>query len=86
MPRKKGTPAGGTAGVGAAGQVAANNVTGPQYNRVRAARQNGLPLALSQQIDCALFVEESTHDQLTRRFAAILRRRLEAGIPQESRS
>lgn len=89
MTRKKRTPAGGTAGAGAAGQVAAFNGSGldstPHGGRCQPPRAVGLPLDLSRQLDCALYIEETVTDPLTRRFALILRRRLEESIPTESR-
>lgn len=87
MPRKKRTPAGGTAGAGAAVQVAAGQPIATQYSAVigrsQPLRVVGLPLDLSRQIDCAVFVEETVTDPLTRRFAQILRRRLEDSIPTD---
>ncbi len=53
--------------------------------RTQPPRALGLPLDLSRQIDCCLYLEEGITDPLTRRFAAILRRRLEESIPSESR-
>lgn len=89
MTRRKKTPAGGTAGAGAAGQVAAVQPIESKYTtyhgRKQPPRAVGLPLDLSRQIDAAVFLEESIVDPLTRRFAAILRRRLEESIPTESR-
>lgn len=89
MPRRKKTPTGGTVGAGAAGQVAAVQAIESQYSTRRAQNQPpravGLPLDLSRQIDCCLYLEETITDPLTRRFAAILRRRLEESIPSERR-
>lgn len=89
MTRRKKTPTGGTVGAGAAGQVAASQPIESQYSTRHARKQPpravGLPLDLSRQIDCALYLEESIVDPLTRRFAAILRRRLEESISTESR-
>lgn len=85
MTRRKKTPAGGTAGVGAAGQVAATNASAPQYSTPVKPRQSGLPLDLSRQLDCATYLEESIRDPLTKRFAAILLRRLQENIPAEIR-
>lgn len=89
MTRRKKTPAGGPAGAGAAGQVAAVQPIEIQYSTRHARKQPpravGLPLDLSRQIDCCLYLEETITDPLTRRFAAILRRRLEESIPSESR-
>lgn len=87
MPRRKKTPTGGTVGASAAGQVAAIQPIESQYSARRAQSQPpravGLPLDLSRQIDCCLYLEETITDPLTRRFAAILRRRLEEGIPSD---
>lgn len=90
MTRRKKTPTGGTVGAVAAGQVAAVQPIESQYSTRHARKQPppravGLPLDLSRQIDAAVFLEESIVDPLTRRFAAILRRRLEESIPTESR-
>ena len=89
MTRRKKTPTGGTVGAVAAGQVAAVQPIESQYSTRRVRKQPpravGLPLDLSRQIDCCLYLEETITDPLTRRFAAILRRRLEESIPTESR-
>lgn len=85
MTRRKRTPTGGTVGAGAAGQMAAVQPIESQYSARRAQSQPpraaGLPLDLSRQIDCCLYLEETITDPLTRRFAQILRRRLEESIP-----
>lgn len=66
-------------------------VKSPQHDATRAngsdnascpkPRVRALPLDLSRQIDCCIYLEESIVDPLTRRFASILRRRLEEHVP-----